>query len=138
MEKYFSPGQDVKVREGYDLYPGKVVSIGRTGLVRVNVDRSSKLFMLNSRKSFKPENVVALDEPMCIVASSSGRKHWIDKTQYTKHHLPAAVHPRNGRYVTLCCKQSGNCSCPKKYSFMDGSGELPPDILEMVKKHFGQ
>ena len=125
----FVKGQEVKVREGYVLYPGTVSGVGKTGLVRVDVDRSSKAYMRNSRKSFRAEDVVALDEMMCIVTSADGRRHRIDRVDHPVHHLPARLHPRSGRYVTPC--SSG-------WELCDSSSILPPqEVVDLLNRKTG-
>jgi hypothetical protein len=122
----FVVGQQVKVREGYVLYPGTVVGVGRTGLVRVDVDRASKAYMRSGRKSFPTEDVVDLDEMMCIVTSADGRSHRIDRTDHPSHHVLARVHPRSGRYVTPC--DSG-------WQLCDSSSILPDqDLVDFLNR----
>lgn len=105
----FIPGQIVKVREGYDLYPATVIKIGKTGKVIVSVDRGGKAFMKSSdRASYDPKDVVALDTPMCIVSwykrkGAPAPSHRIDTTEFPQFHVKASEHPRQGRYVTQKC-----------------------------------
>lgn len=62
----YKTGDDVVVLEEYNLYPGRVISVGPKR-IKVLVDRRAASFMRSGVKYFLPEKVARADEMICVV-----------------------------------------------------------------------